>query len=239
MRLGEVMSDYLLEAKGLSKFYGNKPALNELNLNLESGKIIGLLGPNGSGKSTFIKLCNDLLQPSKGEIIIGGYPVGVETKKLVSYLPERTYLDNSMSPSEYIQFFSDFYEDFDANKAFDMLGSLRINPKEKLKTMSKGTKEKVQLILVMSRQAKLYMLDEPIGGVDPAARDYILNTIINNYSANASVIISTHLITDIEQILDEAIFIQNGELKLHKTVDEIRSIEGKSVDALFREVFRC
>lgn len=237
--MGKVMSEYLLEAKGLSKFYGNKPALKELNLNLESGKIIGLLGPNGSGKSTFIKLCNDLLQPSKGEIIIGGHPVGVETKKLVSYLPERTYLDNAMSPAEYIQFFSDFYEDFDASKAFDMLGSLRINPKDKLKTMSKGTKEKVQLILVMSRQAKLYMLDEPIGGVDPAARDYILNTIINNYSADASIIISTHLITDIEQVLDEAIFIQNGELKLHKTVDEIRAIEGKSVDALFREVFRC
>lgn len=158
---------------------------------------------------------------------------------MVSYLPERTYLDNAMSPAEYIQFFSDFYEDFDASKAFDMLGSLRINPKDKLKTMSKGTKEKVQLILVMSRQAKLYMLDEPIGGVDPAARDYILNTIINNYSADASIIISTHLITDIEQVLDEAIFIQNGELKLHKTVDEIRAIEGKSVDALFREVFRC
>ncbi len=235
----EVMSEFLLEAKDLSKFYNNKPALKDLNLNLEKGKIIGLLGPNGSGKSTFIKLCNDIIQPSKGEIFIGGYPVGVETKKLVSYLPERTYLDNSMTSTEYIRYFSDFYEDFDEKKAFDMLGSLKINPKEKLKTMSKGTKEKVQLILVMSRQAKLYMLDEPIGGVDPAARDYILNTIINNYNPDASVIISTHLITDIEQVLDEAIFIQNGEMKLHKTVDEIRSIEGKSVDALFREVFRC
>ena len=206
---------------------------------MEKGKIIGLLGPNGSGKSTFIKLCNGILQPTKGEILIGGHEVGVETKKIVSYLPERTYLDDNMSPVQMINFFSDFYEDFDADKAFDMLSSLKVNPKDKMKTMSKGTKEKVQLILVMSRQAKLYMLDEPIGGVDPAARDYILRTIISNYNPEASVIISTHLITDIEQVLDEVIFIQNGDLKLHKTVDEIRSIEGKSVDALFREVFRC
>lgn len=233
------MGEFLLEAKGLSKFYSSKPALKELNLSLERGKIIGLLGPNGSGKSTFIKLCNGILQPSKGSIFIGGNPIGTETKRIVSYLPERTYLDNNMSPVELIAYFSDFYEDFDANKAFDMLGSLKINPKDKLKTMSKGTKEKVQLILVMSRQAQLYMLDEPIGGVDPAARDYILNTIITNYNPNASVVISTHLITDIEQVLDEVIFIQNGELRLHKTVDEIRSLEGKSVDALFREVFKC
>ena len=233
------MSEFILEAKGLTKFYNNKLALKDLNLNLEKGKIIGPLGPNGSGKSTFIKLCNDILQPSRGEIYIGGHPVGNETKKIVSYLPERTYLDNAMTPTDYINYFADFYEDFDAKKAFDMLASLRVNPKDKLKTMSKGTKEKVQLILVMSRSARLYMLDEPIGGVDPAAREYILNTIISNYNPESSVIISTHLITDIEQVLDEAIFIQNGELKLHKTVDEIRSIEGKSVDALFREVFRC
>ena len=223
----------------MTKSYGPKTALNGLNLTLEKGKIIGLLGPNGSGKSTFIKLCNGILQPTKGEILIGGHEVGVETKKIVSYLPERTYLDDNMSPVQMINFFSDFYEDFDADKAFDMLSSLKVNPKDKMKTMSKGTKEKVQLILVMSRQAKLYMLDEPIGGVDPAARDYILRTIISNYNPEASVIISTHLITDIEQVLDEVIFIQNGDLKLHKTVDEIRSIEGKSVDALFREVFRC
>lgn len=233
------MSDIILEARDLTKSYGPKTALNGLNLTLEKGKIIGLLGPNGSGKSTFIKLCNGILQPTKGEILIGGHEVGVETKKIVSYLPERTYLDDNMSPVQMINFFSDFYEDFDADKAFDMLSSLKANPKDKMKTMSKGTKEKVQLILVMSRQAKLYMLDEPIGGVDPAARDYILRTIISNYNPEASVIISTHLITDIEQVLDEVIFIQNGDLKLHKTVDEIRSIEGKSVDALFREVFRC
>lgn len=233
------MSDIILEARDLTKSYGPKTALNGLNLTLEKGKIIGLLGPNGSGKSTFIKLCNGILQPTKGEILIGGHEVGVETKKIVSYLPERTYLDDNMSPVQMINFFSDFYEDFDADKAFDMLSSLKVNPKDKMKTMSKGTKEKVQLILVMSRQAKLYMLDEPIGGVDPVARDYILRTIISNYNPEASVIISTHLITDIEQVLDEVIFIQNGDLKLHKTVDEIRSIEGKSVDALFREVFRC
>lgn len=233
------MSDILLEARGLSKFFGNQPALKELNLSLGKGKIIGLLGPNGSGKSTFIKLCNGILQPSKGEILIDGHNIGVETKKVVSYLPERTYLDNNMTSVELIQYFADFYEDFDSNKAFDMLGRLKINPKDKIKTMSKGTREKVQLILVMSRNAKLYMLDEPIGGVDPAARDYILNTIISNYNPEASVIISTHLITDIEHVLDEVIFIQHGELRLHKTVDEIRSIEGKSVDALFREVFRC
>lgn len=233
------MNDIILEARDLTKSYGPKTALNGLNLTLEKGKIIGLLGPNGSGKSTFIKLCNGILQPTKGEILIGGHEVGVETKKIVSYLPERTYLDDNMSPVQMINFFSDFYEDFDADKAFDMLSSLKVNPKDKMKTMSKGTKEKVQLILVMSRQAKLYMLDEPIGGVDPAARDYILRTIISNYNPEASVIISTHLITDIEQVLDEVIFIQNGDLKLHKTVDEIRSIEGKSVDALFREVFRC
>ena len=213
------MGDIILEARDLTKSYGPKIALNGLNLSLDKGKIIGLLGPNGSGKSTFIKLCNGILQPTKGEILIGGYEVGVETKKIVSYLPERTYLDDNMSPVQMINFFSDFYEDFDADKAFDMLSSLKVNPKDKMKTMSKGTKEKVQLILVMSRQAKLYMLDEPIGGVDPAARDYILRTIISNYNPEASVIISTHLITDIEQVLDEVIFIQNGDLKLHKSVE--------------------
>lgn len=233
------MNDVILEAKDLTKNYGSKVALSGLSLTLEKGKIIGLLGPNGSGKSTFIKMCNGIIQPSKGEVLINGFPVGVETKKVVSYLPERTYLDNSMSPNELIKFFADFYEDFDVMKAYDMLGSLKINPKDKLRTMSKGTKEKVQLILVMSRQAKLYMLDEPIGGVDPAARDYILNTIISNYNPEASVIISTHLITDIEQVLDEVIFIQEGQLRFYKTVDEIRAMEGKSVDALFREVFKC
>ena len=233
------MSEFLLEAQNVSKLFSRVPALNHLNLQINSGRIIGLLGPNGSGKSTFIKLCNGLLQPSSGHIIIDGHPVGIETKKVVSYLPERTYLDVSMSPLDYIHFFSDFYEDFKAEKAFDMLGNLGINPKDKIKTMSKGTREKVQLILVMSREAKLYLLDEPIGGVDPAARDYILNTIISNYNPAASIIISTHLITDIEQVLDEAIFIRQGELMLHRSVDDIRMNEGKSVDALFREVFRC
>lgn len=233
------MSEFLLEARGLSKSFGGKHALNNINIHIQGGKLIGLLGPNGSGKSTFIKLCNGLLQPSAGELMIDGNHIGVETKKVVSYLPERTYLDSNMSPVEYIHYFADFYEDFDAGRAFDMLMNLKINPKEKLKTMSKGTKEKVQLILVMSRNAKLYLLDEPIGGVDPAARDYILNTIINNYNPTASVIISTHLITDIEQVLDDVIFIQNGELVLYRSVDDIRENEGKSVDALFREVFRC
>lgn len=233
------MSDIILEARDLTKHYNGFKALDGLDLTVESGKIIGLLGPNGSGKSTFIKICNGLLQPNKGEVIIGGNKVGVETKKIVSYLPERTYLDLNLSTVDMINYFADFYEDFNSKKAFDMLGSLRIDPKKKIKTMSKGTREKVQLILVMSREAKLYMLDEPIGGVDPAARDYILNTIITNYNPDASVIISTHLITDIESVLDDVIFIRDGKLVLHKTVDEIREEEGKSVDGLFREVFKC
>ncbi len=233
------MSEFILDINGLVMAYDRKPIFNGLNLTIEKGKIVGLLGPNGSGKSTLIKLCNGLLRPASGQLLIDGKPVGVETKSIVSYLPERSYLDNSMSPLDYVKLFGDFYEDFDSGKALDMLGNLRINPKDKLRTMSKGTKEKVQLILVMSRKAKLYMLDEPIGGVDPAAREYILNTIISNYNPEASVIISTHLITDIEQVLDDVIFICNGDIKLHKTVDEIRMVEEKSVDALFREVFRC
>ena len=233
------MSELILETQHLTKNYGSKAVLSELNLTLEKGRIIGLLGPNGSGKTTLIKMCNGLIQPTKGEIRINAHPVGAESKKAVSYLPERSYLNNSMSPNDYINLLADFYEDFDAMKAYDMLAALKINPKDRLKTMSKGTKEKVQLILVMSRQAELYLLDEPIGGVDPAARDYILNTIISNYNPEASVVISTHLISDVEQILDEVIFIHEGKLKLHKNVDEIRAVEGKSVDALFREVFRC
>ncbi len=233
------MSEIILETQHLTKNYGSKAVLSELNLTLEKGRIIGLLGPNGSGKTTLIKMCNGLIQPTKGKIRINAHPVGAESKKAVSYLPERSYLNNSMSPNDYINLLADFYEDFDAMKAYDMLAALKINPKDRLKTMSKGTKEKVQLILVMSRQAELYLLDEPIGGVDPAARDYILNTIISNYNPEASVVISTHLISDVEQILDEVIFIHEGKLKLHKNVDEIRAVEGKSVDALFREVFRC
>lgn len=229
----------ILECKDLTKKFGSKKALDNINLNVQRGRIVGLLGPNGSGKTTLIKLCNELLTPSSGEILIGGKKPGIETKKIVSYLPENTYLNDWMKVSGIINFFKDFYPDFNSEKAYDMLNRLKINPNDKLKTMSKGTKEKVQLILVMSREAQLYLLDEPIGGVDPAARDYILNTIISNYNENATVILSTHLISDIEKVLDDIIFIKEGEIVLTKTVDEIREEEGKSVDALFREVFKC
>lgn len=229
----------ILTCKDLSKSFGNKKAINNINLNIERGRIIGLLGPNGSGKSTFIKLCNDLLTPTTGEIRIAGNLPGIETKKIVSYLPEKTYLNDWMKVSEIIQMFQDFYPDFNIEKAKDMLKRLNINPSERLKTLSKGTKEKVQLILVMSREAELYLLDEPIGGVDPAARDYILNTILGNYQENATIIISTHLISDIEKILDDIIFLKDGQVVLTRTVDEIRDENGKSVDALFREVFKC
>ena len=229
----------ILTCKDLSKSFGNKKAINNINLNIERGRIIGLLGPNGSGKSTFIKLCNDLLTPTTGEIRIAGNLPGIETKKIVSYLPEKTYLNDWMKVSEIIQMFQDFYPDFNVEKAKDMLKRLNINPSERLKTLSKGTKEKVQLILVMSREAELYLLDEPIGGVDPAARDYILNTILGNYQENATIIISTHLISDIEKILDDIIFLKDGQVVLTRTVDEIRDENGKSVDALFREVFKC
>ena len=197
------------------------------------------VGPNGSGKTTLIKLINGLLAPSSGSIAINGFAPGPETKKIVSYLPERTYFNSWMKVTDILNFFCDFYEDFDRNRAADMLRRLGIDENERLGAMSKGTKEKVQLIMVMSRDAQLYCLDEPIGGVDPAARDYILQTIITNYNEHASVLISTHLIADIENVLDDVIFIQNGHIRLHASVDEIREQEGKSVDALFREVFRC
>ena len=229
----------LFECKDLKKNYGKKTALNGLTLQIESGQIVGLLGPNGSGKTTLIKIANGLLTPSDGEITISGKKVGVETKKIVSYLPERTYLNNHMKVKEVVEYFKDFYEDFDENKAYEMFSNLNIDINDKLKTMSKGTKEKVQLILVMSRNAQVYFLDEPIGGVDPAARDYILNTIITNYNPEASVIISTHLISDIEKVLDDVVMIKNGELVMHRKVDEIREEYGKSVDEVFREVFRC
>jgi ABC-2 type transport system ATP-binding protein len=229
----------ILTCKNLSKSFGNKKALNNINLNIERGRIVGLLGPNGSGKSTFIKLCNDLLIPTNGEPQIAGNTPGIETKRVVSYLPEKTYLNDWMKVSEIIQMFQDFYTDFNVDKAYDMLKRLNINPSDRLKTLSKGTKEKVQLILVMSREAQLYLLDEPIGGVDPAARDYILDTILGNYNENATIIISTHLISDIEKILDDIIFLKDGQVVLTKTVDEIRDENGKSVDALFREVFKC
>ena len=231
--------EQLLNCQALSKRYGYKTALDSINLSLERGRIIGLLGPNGSGKTTLIKLINGLLAPSSGFLTINGSVPGPETKKIVSYLPERTYFNSWMKVTDILNFFCDFYEDFDRNRASDMLHRLGINENDRLSSMSKGTKEKVQLIMVMSRDAQLYYLDEPIGGVDPAARDYILQTIITNYNENASVLISTHLIADIENVLDDVIFIQEGHIRLHASVDEIREQEGKSVDALFREVFRC
>lgn len=229
----------LVECKSLCKNYGNKIALNNINLNIEQGRIVGLLGPNGSGKTTLIKILSGLLTAGSGEVYVSGRSIGIETKKIVSYLPERTYLSEWMTVKQTINFFKDFYSDFSEETACDMLERLGINLGEHLRTMSKGTREKVQLILVMSRNAELYLLDEPIGGVDPAARDYILKTIISNYNENASVIISTHLITDVENILDEVIFLKYGCLMLHETVDDIREKHGKSVDALFREVFVC
>lgn len=229
----------LLECKNVSKAYGGKTALSHISLSLEGGHIIGLLGPNGSGKTTLIKLINGLLTPSEGEILIGSHPIGIESKKIVSYLPDQTYLDMNLRVQEMIDYFKDFYEDFEEKRAYDMLAKLNINPKDKLKTMSKGTKEKVQLILIMSRRAKLYVLDEPIAGVDPAARDYILNTILSNYDEDAAILISTHLIADIENILDQVIFIKEGQVVLTSSVERIREEQGTSIDALFREVFKC
>lgn len=232
--------DTILECHGLTKFYGSGVcALNQINLNVGRGRIVGLLGPNGSGKSTFMKLANGLLTPSLGDITIAGFPVGPDTKEIVSYLPERTYLNDWMKVRDLIAFFRDFYSNFNEAKAYDMLSRLNINPNDRLKTMSKGTKEKVQLILVMSREAQLYLLDEPIGGVDPATRDFILNTIISNYNPEAAVVISTHLIADVENILDDVAFLSRGHLLLQSSADELRAKEGKSVDAVFREVFRC
>lgn len=233
------MNEFVLEIKGISKSYGKKEALNNINLSIERGKIIGLLGPNGSGKTTLIKLINGLLTPNEGEITVDGNKIGNESRLAVSYLPDKTYLPDWMKVSDIFKMFTDFYGNFEIEKARDMLGRLNISEGERLKALSKGNKEKVQLILVMSRNAKLYLLDEPIGGVDPAARDYILNTIITTYNPDASVIISTHLISDIEKVLDEAIFIDRGQIVLHDTVDNIRENMGKSVDGYFREVFKC
>ena len=229
----------ILEITHVSKTYGKKEALKDVSLKIEPGKVVGLLGPNGSGNSTLIKLINGLLQPTDGQILVAGQALGIETKKMISYLPERTYLNEWMKVKDLLGFFSDFYEDFDIEKARQMLATLKIDEDSKLKTLSKGTKEKVQLILVMSRKAKLYILDEPIGGVDPAARDYILNTIIKNYSEESSVIIATHLIQEVENICDDIIFLGYGEVRLQGNVDDIRQEKGQSIDALFREVFRC
>ena len=229
----------LVVCSGLTKNYGSFTALKNLDLNLERGRFIGLLGPNGSGKTTTIKLLNGLLQPTSGMITVDGAQPGRYTHSIVSYLPDRAYLSDWMKVMDVIDFFSDFYRDFDRVKAIEMFKTLRISPLDRLKTLSKGTKEKVQLVLTMSRRAKLYLLDEPIGGVDPATRDYILHTIISNYNPEAAVIISTHLIADVEPVLDDVIFLDHGHVALHESCEEIRETRGQSVDALFREVFKC
>ena len=229
----------LVSCKDLTKAYGKKIAVDHVSFEIEGGHIIGLLGPNGSGKTTLIKMLNGLLRPTSGQLLVHDQPIGVESKKVISYLPDQTYLNMNQKVEEVLQYFAAFYEDFDLSRAYHMLSDLQIDPKSRLKSMSKGTKEKVQLILVMSRKADLYVLDEPIAGVDPAARDYILRTILSNYDPAASILISTHLISDIENILDQVLFLQNGHLVLNKSVDDIRVQEGKSIDALFREVFKC
>ncbi len=230
----------LVELKGVSKSYDNKLlAVNNVNLSLPRGKIIGLLGPNGSGKTTMIKMINGILAPTAGEIRIAGMPVGPGTKARVAYLPDRNYLTGNKTVEQVFHYFDDFYENFSMQKALGMLESLHIQPEARLNSLSKGTKEKVQLILVMGRDADLYVLDEPIAGVDPAARDYILRAIIDNYNPEATVLISTHLITDIENVLDEVVFVRRGQIVLYNSADKIREEKGKSVDAYFREVFAC
>ena len=228
----------LLEITGLTKKYGATPALYNVNLTIERGKIIGILGPNGSGKTTLIKLINGLLTPTEGSIRINGEAPGVETKKIISYLPDNNFLPSWMTAEQIVSLFCDFYEDFRPNLAYEMLDRLGVPRNMRLKNLSKGNKEKVCLILVMSRNAQLYILDEPIAAVDPATRDYVISTIINNYNPDATVLISTHIISDIEPVLNEALFIDRGQVVLHKTVDEIREEKEMSVDALFREVFK-
>ena len=229
----------ILECKDLSKYYDRSLGLDHLSLQLEPGHIVGLLGPNGSGKSTLIKLANGLLTPDAGEILIDGKSPCRETKKIVSYLPERTYLSDWMTVVQLLDFFCDFYPDFDREAAEHMLTALEISPTQRIKQMSKGTREKVQLIMVMSRRARVYILDEPIAGVDPAARDYILKTIIQDYSEDASILLSTHLIADVEQLLDDVIFLKDGQIILSSSVEEIRDTRHQSVDSYFREVFSC
>ncbi len=229
----------LLEINHLYKNYDDKKVLKDINLKLKGGKIIGLLGQNGTGKSTLIKLINDLLTPTKGSIKVNGKDIGVETKKIISYLPERTYLNKNMTVNEVINYFNDFYDNFDSKKARKLLKDLKLDENQKLSKMSKGMQEKVQLVLVMSRKALLYILDEPLGGVDPATRDYILDTILNNFNHDASIIISTHLIADIERILDEVVFINDGRIILHEDTDELREKENASIDEIFRRMFKC
>ena len=232
------MNDQLVTCTGLTKRYGGKTALSGLNLELGRGRIVGLLGPNGSGKTTLIKILCGLLQPTEGAVLVDGQKVGPASKAIISYLPDRMYFADWMKATDLFDLFADFYADFDRVRAMSMCASLGVTPSDRLKSMSKGTKEKVQLVLVMARKAQLYLLDEPIAGVDPAARDFILSTILTNYNEDGTVMISTHLISDIEKVLDEAIFLKDGQIALHDTVDNIRERENKSVDALFREVFR-
>ncbi len=229
----------LLKCININKSYGSKKVLKDVNLTIPRGKIIGLLGKNGTGKSTLIKLINDLLTPTSGQILVNGNEVGVESKKVISYLPERTYLDKTMTVDKVIEYFESFYDNFDSKKARKLLNDLDLDTSQKLSKMSKGMQEKVQLVLVMSRKAELYILDEPLGGVDPATRDYILDTILSNFNEGASVIISTHLISDIERILDEVIFIDKGKIVLQSDSDELRRKEGQSIDEIFRRMFKC
>ncbi len=229
----------LLEVNNITKSYGANKVLDDVTFNISKGKIVGLLGPNGSGKTTLIKLINDLLKEDSGTIKVEGLDLGVETKKLISYLPDKNYLNNNMTVLELLNYFKDFYEDFRIDKAKELISKLNLDLNQKLKTMSKGTKEKVQLILVMSRKAKLYILDEPIGGIDPAARDYIINTILTNFSNDASLLISTHLISDLEKVLDEVIFLKNGKVVRSGSTDEIRKETNMSINDLFREEFKC
>ena len=229
----------LLQIKNLTKIYGNTKALRGLNLNVEEGKILGLLGPNGSGKTTLIKILAGILTIDDGFVLIDNKSIGVQTKAIVSYLPDKNFLCEWMTVDAMLKYSKDFFPDFRLERAEEMVKMLGINPKLRIKTLSKGTKEKVSLIIAMSRDAKLYLLDEPIAGVDPAARDYVIKTIMNNYSPKSTVIISTHLISDVEQILSDFVFIHNGQIVMEGKVDEIRNKEQKSIDQLFREVFRC
>ena len=232
------MNENVIQCINLSKDYGSGPVLEQLNLTIGSGRIIGLLGPNGTGKTTLIKILAGLLQPTSGQVLVDGHVPGPESKAVVSYLPDKMYFADWMKAKDLLDLFEDFYADFDRAKAEQMCASLGIAPTQRMKTMSKGTKEKMQLVLVMSRKAKLYLLDEPIAGVDPAARDFIMNTILTNYSQDGTVLISTHLIADVERVLDEVLFLKDTKVVLHDTVDNIREQQGKSVDALFREMFR-
>ncbi len=229
----------LLEIKKLNKSFDNKKILDDINLKVSKNKIIGLLGKNGAGKSTLIKLINDLLTPDSGKILFKGKEIGVYSKKHISYLPERTYLDKSMKIKDVINYFTEFYEDFDKERAYKLLDSLNLDSEKRIIKMSKGMQEKLQLILVMSRNADLYILDEPLSGVDPATRDYILDTILSNFNEDASIIISTHLISDVERILDEVVFIDNGKIVLSSPADELRNKEKASIDEIFRRMFKC